>query len=69
MAVVIHRREFGGPMVMFVIMAVAVVMSVTVVMNVIVIVIVIVIMLVVVLVRGMNGVAHQVASVKVPVAK
>ena len=55
MAVVIHRREFGGPMVMFVIMAV--VMSV------------IVIMLVVVLVRGMNGVAHQVASVKVPVAK
>ena len=59
MAVVIHRREFGGPMVMFVIMAV--VMSV--------IVIVIVIMLVVVLVRGMNGVAHQVASVKVPVAK
>ena len=63
MAVVIHRREFGGPMVMFVIMAVAVVMSVTVVMT------VIVIMLVVVLVRGMNGVAHQVASVKVPVAK
>ncbi len=61
MAVVIHRREFGGPMVMFVIMAV--------VMSVIVIVIVIVIMLVVVLVRGMNGVAHQVASVKVPVAK
>lgn len=63
MAVVIHRREFGGPMVMFVIMAVimAVVMTV--------IVIVIVIMLVVVLVRGMNGVAHQVASVKVPVAK
>lgn len=61
MAVVIHRREFGGPMVMFVIMAV--VMSVTVVMT------VIVIMLVVVLVRGMNGVAHQVASVKVPVAK
>lgn len=61
MAVVIHRREFGGPMVMFVIMAV--------VMTVIVIVIVIVIMLVVVLVRGMNGVAHQVASVKVPVAK
>ena len=59
MAVVIHRREFGGPMVMFVIM----------VMSVIVIVIVIVIMLVVVLVRGMNGVAHQVASVKVPVAK
>lgn len=59
MAVVIHRREFGGPMVMFMIMAV--VMSV--------IVIVIVIMLVVVLVRGMNGVAHQVASVKVPVAK
>ena len=59
MAVVIHRREFGRPMVMFVIMAV--VMSV--------IVIVIVIMLVVVLVRGMNGVAHQVASVKVPVAK
>ena len=59
MAVVIHRREFGGPMVMFVIMAV--VMSV--------IVIVIVIMLVVVLVRGVNGVAHQVASVKVPVAK
>ena len=59
MAVGIHRREFGGPMVMFVIMAV--VMSV--------IVIVIVIMLVVVLVRGMNGVAHQVASVKVPVAK
>jgi len=59
MAVVIHRREFGGRMVMFVIMAV--VMSV--------IVIVIVIMLVVVLVRGMNGVAHQVASVKVPVAK
>lgn len=59
MAVVIHRREFGGPMVMFVIMAV--VMTV--------IVIVIVIMLVVVLVRGMNGVAHQVASVKVPVAK
>ena len=57
MAVVIHRREFGGRMVMFVIMAV--VMSV----------IVIVIMLVVVLVRGMNGVAHQVASVKVPVAK
>ena len=57
MAVVIHRREFGGPMVMFVIMAV--VMTV----------IVIVIMLVVVLVRGMNGVAHQVASVKVPVAK
>lgn len=57
MAVVIHRREFGGPMVMFVIMAV--VMSV----------IVIVIMLVIVLVRGMNGVAHQVASVKVPVAK
>lgn len=57
MAVVIHRREFGGPMVMFVIM------------TVIVIVIVIVIMLVVVLVRGMNGVAHQVASVKVPVAK
>ena len=55
MAVVIHRREFGGPMVMFVIMAV--VMSV------------IVIMLVIVLVRGMNGVAHQVASVKVPVAK
>ena len=43
MAVVIHRREFGGPMVMFVIM------------TVIVIVIVIVIMLVVVLVRGMNG--------------
>lgn len=61
MAVVIHRREFGGPMVMFVIMTV--VMSVTVVMT------VIVIMLVVVLVRGMNGVAHQVASVKVPVAK
>ena len=61
MAVVIHRREFGRPMVMFVIMAV--------VMSVIVIVIVIVIMLVVVLVRGMNGVAHQVASVKVPVAK
>lgn len=61
MAVVIHRREFGGPMVMFVIMAV--------VMSVIVIVIVIVIMLVVVLVRGINGVAHQVASVKVPVAK
>ena len=61
MAVVIHRREFGGPMVMFVIMAV--------VMSVIVIVIVIVIMLVVVLVRGMNGVAHQVASVKGPVAK
>ena len=61
MAVVIHRREFGGRMVMFVIMAV--------VMSVIVIVIVIVIMLVVVLVRGMNGVAHQVASVKVPVAK
>lgn len=61
MAVVIHRREFGGPMVMFMIMAV--------VMSVIVIVIVIVIMLVVVLVRGMNGVAHQVASVKVPVAK
>ena len=59
MAVVIHRREFGGPMVMFMIMAV--VMSV--------IVIVIVIMLVVVLVRGMNGMAHQVASVKVPVAK
>ena len=59
MAMVIHRREFGGPMVMFMIMAV--VMSV--------IVIVIVIMLVVVLVRGMNGVAHQVASVKVPVAK
>lgn len=59
MAVVIHRREFGGPMVMFVIMTV----------TVIVIVIVIVIMLVVVLVRGMNGVAHQVASVKVPVAK
>ena len=57
MAVVIHRREFGGPMVMFVIMAV--VMTV----------IVIVMMLVVVLVRGMNGVAHQVASVKVPVAK
>ena len=57
MAVVIHRREFGGPMVMFVIMAVVM------------IVIVIVIMLVVVLVRGMNGVAHQVASVKVPVAK
>ena len=57
MAVVIHRREFGGPMVMFMIMAV--VMSV----------IVIVIMLVVVLVRGMNGMAHQVASVKVPVAK
>lgn len=55
MAVVIHRREFGGPMVMFVLMTV--------------IVIVIVIMLVVVLVRGMNGVAHQVASVKVPVAK
>lgn len=65
MAVVIHRREFGGPMVMFVIMAV--VMSVIV--SVIVIVIVIVIMLVIVLVRGMNGVAHQVASVKVPVAK
>lgn len=63
MAVVIHRREFGGPMVMFVIMAV--VMSVIV----SVIVIVIVIVLVVVLVRGMNGVAHQVASVKVPVAK
>ena len=63
MAVVIHRREFGGPMVMFVFMTV--VMSVTVVMT----VIVIVIMLVVVLVRGMNGVAHQVASVKVPVAK
>lgn len=61
MAVVIHRREFGGPMVMFVIMAVVI--------SVIVIVIVIVIMLVVVLVRGMNGVAHQVASVKVPVAK
>ena len=53
MAMVIHRREFGGPMVMFVIMTVFV----------------IVIMLVVVLVRGMNGVAHQVASVKVPVAK
>ena len=61
MAVVIHRREFGGPMVMFVIMAV--------VMSVIVIVIVIVLVLVIVLVRGMNGVAHQVASVKVPVAK
>lgn len=57
MAMVIHRREFGGPMVMFMIMAV--VMTVF----------VIVIMLVVVLVRGMNGVAHQVASVKVPVAK
>ncbi|AZE58079.1 hypothetical protein C4K03_5972 [Pseudomonas synxantha] len=57
MAVIIHRREFGGPMVMFMIMAVvmAVVMSV--------------IVLVVVLVRGMYGVAHQVASVKVPVAK
>lgn len=63
MAVVIHRREFGGPMVMFVIMAV--VMSVIV----IVIVIMLVVVLVVVLVRGMNGVAHQVASVKVPVAK
>ena len=61
MAVVIHRREFGGPMVMFVIMAV--------VMTVIVIVIVLVLVLVVVLVRGVNGVAHQVASVKVPVAK
>ncbi|ETK42299.1 MAG: hypothetical protein A2W79_12915 [Pseudomonadales bacterium RIFCSPLOWO2_12_60_38] len=61
MAVVIHRREFGGPMVMFVIMAV--------VMTVIVIVIMLVVVLVVVLVRGMNGVAHQVASVKVPVAK
>ena len=59
MAVVIHWREFGRPMVMFVIMAV--VMSV--------IVIVIVLVLVIVLVRGMNGVAHQVASVKVPVAK
>ena len=57
MAVVIHRREFGGPMVMFVIM------------SVIVIVIMLVVVLVVVLVRGMNGVAHQVASVKVPVAK
>ncbi|KWV88607.1 hypothetical protein [Pseudomonas fluorescens] len=65
MAVVIHRREFGGPMVMFVIMAV--VMSVIVI--VIVIVIMLVVVLVVVLVRGMNGVAHQVASVKVPVAK
>ena len=63
MAVVIHRREFGGPMVMFVIMAV--VMTVIV----IVIVIVLVLVLVIVLVRGMNGVAHQVASVKVPVAK
>ena len=63
MAVVIHRREFGGPMVMFVIMAV--VMTVIV----IVIVIMLVVVLVVVLVRGMNGVAHQVASVKVPVAK
>ncbi len=61
MAVVIHRREFGGPMVMFVIMAVIVIVIMA--------VIVIVIMLVVVLVRGMNGVAHQVASVKVPVAK
>lgn len=61
MAVVIHRREFGRPMVMFVIMVVA--------MSVIVIVIVIVLVLVIVLVRGMNGVAHQVASVKVPVAK
>ena len=61
MAVVIHRREFGGPMVMFMIMAV--------VMSVIVIVIMLVVVLVVVLVRGMNGVAHQVASVKVPVAK
>lgn len=59
MAMVIHRREFGGPMVMFMIMAVIVVMRV----------VMIVIMLVVVLVRGMNGVAHQVASVKVPVAK
>lgn len=63
MAVVIHRREFGRPMVMFVIMAV--VMSVIV----IVIVLVLVLVLVIVLVRGMNGVAHQVASVKVPVAK
>ncbi|EPL11833.1 hypothetical protein CF150_12328 [Pseudomonas sp. CF150] len=61
MAVVIHRREFGWPMVMFMIVAVIVVMRVF--------MIVIVIMLVVVLVRGMNGVAHQVASVKVPVAK
>ncbi|GLH51341.1 hypothetical protein RS3R2_50290 [Pseudomonas lactis] len=61
MAVVIHRREFGGPMVMFMIMAVIVIVVMRVVM--------IVIMLVVVLVRGMNGVAHQVASVKVPVAK
>ena len=67
MAVVIHRREFGGPMVMFVIMAV--VMSVIVIVIVTVVMTVIVIMLVVVLVRGMNGVAHQVASVKVPVAK
>lgn len=61
MAMVIHRREFGGPMVMFMIMAVIVIVVMRVVM--------IVIMLVVVLVRGMNGVAHQVASVKVPVAK
>lgn len=65
MAVVIHRREFGGPMVMFVIMAVVM----TVIVIVIVIVIMLVVVLVVVLVRGMNGVAHQVASVKVPVAK
>ena len=65
MAVVIHRREFGGPMVMFMIMAVIVIVVMRVVMR----VVMIVIMLVVVLVRGMNGVAHQVASVKVPVAK
>ncbi len=65
MAMVIHRREFGGPMVMFMIMAVIVIVVMRVVMR----VVMIVIMLVVVLVRGMNGVAHQVASVKVPVAK
>ena len=69
MAVVIHRREFGGPMVMFVIMAVIVIVIMAVIVIVIMAVIVMVIMLVVVLVRGMNGVAHQVASVKVPVAK
>lgn len=69
MAMVIHRREFGGPMVMFMIMAVIVIVVMRVVMRVVMIVIMLVVVLVVVLVRGMNGVAHQVASVKVPVAK
>lgn len=59
MAVAIHRREFCRGVIMWVIvtMIVRVIMSM------------VMIVLVVVLVWGVNGVAHQIASVKVPVAK